>query len=60
MTGEEVKKIRMKLGLTQERFAHLLNMTMQTVNRWENGNFKPSRLAAEKLENLTKKQESIN
>ena len=31
--------------MTQEEFAHALGITVGTVNRWENGRFRPSKLA---------------
>ena len=44
MTPEEIKVLRQSLDLTQERFAALIETTAHTVNRWENGKRKPSRL----------------
>jgi putative transcriptional regulator len=44
-TGELIRRLRRDLGLTQEDFAHELGITVGTVNRWENGRFRPSRLA---------------
>ena len=43
--SEFVRQLRSRLGMTQEEFAHALGMTVGTVNRWENGRFRPSRLA---------------
>lgn len=42
---EKVKLARSKLGISQEDFAREIGVSFATVNRWENGNFKPSRLA---------------
>ena len=47
-----VKSLRQRLGLTQEQFAHRLGVTFASVNRWENGQVKPSPLARQKLEAL--------
>lgn len=45
-TGPEaVKRIRMSVGLTQEKFAHEVGVTTTTVNRWERGHAAPSELA---------------
>ncbi len=52
MTPEEIKEIRDKLGITQERFANLLGTTVVTVNRWENGQNVPSRLYIRELKEL--------
>lgn len=54
MNMEELKKIRIKLGLSKEAFGHLLGVTLSTVTRWESGAFKPSKLAAEKINQLLK------
>ena len=43
--GDIVRRLRSKLGLTQEELAHELGITVGTVNRWENGRFRPSKLA---------------
>jgi putative transcriptional regulator len=40
-----VRRLRRQLGMTQEEFAHALGITVGTVNRWENGRFRPSKLA---------------
>ena len=54
MTAQEIKELRLRLGLTQEQFAHLVGTTWTTVNRWEHGR-PPSPLALEKLIKLSKK-----
>jgi putative transcriptional regulator len=43
--SELVRNLRRELGMTQEEFAHQLGITVGTVNRWENGRFRPSKLA---------------
>lgn len=42
---ELVKKVRRQLGLSQEELAHALGVSFATVNRWENGKTKPSKMA---------------
>lgn len=49
-----VKTLRQRLGLTQEKFAHHLGVTFASVNRWENGQVKPSPLARQRLESLAR------
>ncbi len=44
-TGLAVRDLRLRVSMTQEQFAHELGVTLSTVNRWENGHSKPSRLA---------------
>jgi len=43
--GAAIRRLRSKLGLTQEELARELGITVGTVNRWENGRFRPSKLA---------------
>ena len=52
MDGAEIRTLRKGLGLTQEEFAHEIGVTFATVNRWENGKSKPSRLAVRILAEL--------
>jgi len=47
-----IREVRGRLGLTQEKFAAKLGVTLPTVDRWENGRSKPSPLAREKLQEL--------
>ena len=47
-----VRKLRERLGLTQEKFAAKLGVTFPTINRWENGKAKPSPLALQRIEEL--------
>ncbi len=48
----DIARLRRHLDMTQEEFAAVLGVTVGTVNRWENGHFKPSRLAEKALKNL--------
>ena len=54
----EIKRLRLALGLTQERFARELGVTLSTVSRWETGRSQPSALAQRRLEELLQKLES--
>jgi putative transcriptional regulator len=40
-----VKKVRNLLNFSQEKFAHELNVSFSTINRWENGKSLPSHMA---------------
>jgi DNA-binding transcriptional regulator YiaG len=40
-----VKEVRRQLSLSQEALARELGVSFATVNRWENGHVKPSKLA---------------
>lgn len=52
MTPEEIQEIRRNLCVSQERFAALLGTTVVSVNRWENGKAKPSRLYIKEIKQL--------
>ena len=50
--AEELKKLRQQQGWSQEELARNLGVSFATVNRWENGKTKPSRLAQEKIKQV--------
>lgn len=54
--SERVKALRRELKMTQEEFAHELGITVGTVNRWENGRFRPSKLARATLSDFAAKR----
>jgi ribosome-binding protein aMBF1 (putative translation factor) len=45
-----VKEVRRQLAISQEDLARELGVSYATVNRWENGQAKPSKLARTQLE----------
>ena len=47
-----VRKMRNSLGLTQVKLAERIGVSFATVNRWENGQSKPMRLAWQQILNL--------
>ncbi len=52
MTAEEIMEFRKSLGVSQETFAHMLGTTTNTVNRWERGKTRPSRLYVKEIKEL--------
>ena len=58
MDGAEIRTLRKERGQTQEEFAHEVGVTFATVNRWENGKSKPSRLALKILDALKHQTET--
>ena len=36
-----VKRLRARMGLTQEKFAQAVGVTYSTINQWENGRRRP-------------------
>lgn len=51
-----VKEIRRQLSLSQEDLARQLGVSYATINRWENGLSKPSKLAKAQLKSFCKKK----
>ena len=45
-----VKEVRRQLSISQEDLARDLGVSYATVNRWENGQAKPSKLARAQLD----------
>lgn len=60
MEAKEIKRMRLKLKLSQQVFATNLGVSITTVSRWENGVSIPSHLALSKLEEMSKVLESGN
>lgn len=50
--AEKVKLVRNELKLSQEDLARELGVSFATINRWENGNYNPSRLAKKAFEDF--------
>ena len=48
-----IKRLRGRLALTQAKLAEMLGVSFATVNRWENRQARPSRLAWAQIERLT-------
>ncbi|WP_413160024.1 helix-turn-helix domain-containing protein [Capilliphycus salinus ALCB114379] len=40
-----IRTLRNRLGLSQEKFGQKFGVVFQTVNNWENGRTKPTRMA---------------
>ena len=39
--GEKIKELRQKNNVTQEKLAEYLNITCQSISKWENNNALP-------------------
>ncbi len=53
-----VKEVRRQLAISQEDLARELGVSYATVNRWENGQAKPSKLARAQLDAFCEKMKS--
>jgi type I restriction enzyme M protein len=49
---QQLRELRASLNLSQEQLASRLNVSFQTVNRWESGNVKPQKAQIEAVEKL--------
>lgn len=58
MDIQEIIQIRKDLEISQEKFAQLLGTTVVTINRWEKGKTRPSRLYLKELNKLKAKNGS--
>jgi transcriptional regulator with XRE-family HTH domain len=47
--AQQLKKVRMDKGITQEDAARLIGVTLRTIQRWEGKTNKPSRLALDRI-----------
>ena len=52
LEGMQVKEIRLRLDLSQERFARLLGVSLQSVRRWEAGVTRPQPVLRSMLDQL--------
>jgi len=52
MNNHAIKELRLKMQLSQEDFAHLLGVKLQTVSRWELGKNQPRFEARRKIKEL--------
>jgi len=53
-----LKEIRRKLAISQEDLARELGVSYATVNRWENAQAKPSKLARAQLDALCERMQA--
>jgi len=49
MEPDRIKEIRQEMGLTQEKFARMVGVTVTTISRWERGQVAPHQLAVDKI-----------
>ena len=56
----ELKKLRQTHGWSQEELARELGVSFATVNRWENGKTRPSRLAYDKIKQVANMESRLS
>ncbi|MBI4297229.1 MAG: helix-turn-helix domain-containing protein [Chloroflexi bacterium] len=52
MRSDDIKKLRLEMGISQEAFARILSVSFQTVRRWEGGLARPLPILSLKIEEL--------
>jgi len=57
--SEFVKQVRTQLNMSQTEFAAALSVSFATINRWENGHVKPSKLAQKSFFSFCKENEIV-
>ncbi len=57
--AEKIKKLRDVMFISQGELAEILNVSVVTVNRWENGKFEPTIKIKRKLNELFLKYKII-
>lgn len=57
MNPDQIRQLRKELDLTQQQFAERLGVSFVTLNRWENGQSKPSSMGLTKLKELRAEHE---
>jgi transcriptional regulator with XRE-family HTH domain len=57
MSATSLRKLRQRLGLSQQELARRLGVTRATVTCWENGTRRPSRLAERAIQTVAEANE---
>ena len=57
--SEKVKEARKRGNFSQEDMAHQLGVSFATVNRWESGKTKPSKLDLKAFEDFCKEKSIV-
>lgn len=57
--GKRLKRTRVKMGLTQQEVAELMNVRRETIGRWERLNNIPQSICEMKLQEILDNWETI-
>ena len=57
--SKAVLELRSKLNISQHELANLLLVSFQSVNRWENGHFEPTKIVKVRLEKMLKENDIV-
>jgi DNA-binding XRE family transcriptional regulator len=56
MTADQIKKLRLELGLSQKEMAKQVGVSRVTITRWETGRFRPHHLCLRQIRELEKRK----
>lgn len=59
MINQEIKELRLKMDMSQEDFARLLGVKLQSISRWELGKTFPGPKARRELKKLIAKRRNL-
>lgn len=59
MKPNEIKKLRLSLGLSQKEFANFLAVSYETVAKWEQGGNQPQGVALRLMDILANQREDL-
>lgn len=57
--SKAVLELRSKLNISQHELANLLGVSFQSVNRWENRHFEPTKIVNVRLEKMLKENDIV-
>ena len=57
--GKRLKRLRLKMGVSQEKVAKLVSVRRETIGRWERGDNIPQDICGQKLEELLNDWEKL-
>lgn len=50
--SKAIVELRAKLNISQHELASILGVSFQSVNRWENGHFEPTKIVKVRLDKM--------
>lgn len=52
--SKAILELRSKLNISQYELANILGVSFQSVNRWENGHFEPTKIVKVRVDKMLK------
>ncbi|MDD6226784.1 MAG: helix-turn-helix transcriptional regulator [Bacilli bacterium] len=52
--SKAILELRSKLNISQHELANILGVSFQSVNRWENGHFEPTKIVKVRVDKMLK------